>query len=142
MPDPEHQERAVEKVKDLLGTPYKTGGSDSEGTDCSGLTNQAYPDYFPKRETAAGQLEYLKKKGDEDVPAKDLKPGDLVYFKDKNVNITHTAIVEKVDASADHPVSIIAASSNPKKHMVVRQKLRKNGKLGDGLMYAGGGRPR
>src|SRR5258708_18464653 len=43
MPDPEHQQRAVETVKDLLGTPYKTGGSDSEGTDCSGLPNQAYP---------------------------------------------------------------------------------------------------
>jgi len=141
-PNPVRAEKAVNQAVSLLGTPYVLGGSDSQGTDCSGLVQQAVPDYFPRRMTAADQLGYLESKGDENVPAKELQPGDLVYFRDASGAVAHAAVVERENSSAQRPTGIIAASSNVEHVSVVRETLGKDGSLGEGLRYAGGGRPR
>ena len=138
----ERAQKAVDKAVSLLGTPYVSGGSDSQGTDCSGLVQQAVPDYFPRRMTAAEQLNYLKSQDDEDVPANELKPGDLVYFQDNQGKVSHAAVVEKANLPGERATGIIAASSNKNHQYVVRQKLDPRGSLGGKLRYAGGGRPR
>jgi cell wall-associated NlpC family hydrolase len=141
-PNSELAQKAVDKAVSLLGTPYVSGGSDSQGTDCSGLVQQAVPDYFPRRMTATEQLNYLKSQDDEDVPANELKPGDLVYFQDNQGEVSHAAVVEKANLSGERPTGIIAASSSKNHQYVVRQKLDPRGSLGGNLRYAGGGRPR
>ena len=141
-PNPSRAQKAVETAVSRLGTPYKSGGSDKNGTDCSGLVQQAIPDYFPRRMSASDQLHYLEAKGDESVPAKDLQPGDLVYFSGQHGKVSHAAIVENVDPTNERPIGIITASSNKNHYKVMRESLGQDGSLGKGLGYAGGGRPR
>src|SRR5207302_6931216 len=97
-------QKAVERARNYADIPYQYGGSVKNGIDCSGLTQQAYPDYFGSvgpdgngKRSAADQLDYLKKRGDEDIPVADLEPGDLVYFKDGNGHTKQAAIVNTID---------------------------------------------
>ena len=138
-------QKAVERARNYADIPYQYGGSDKNGIDCSGLTQQAYPDYFGSvgpdgngKRSAADQLDYLKKRGDEDIPVADLEPGDLVYFKDGNGHTKQAAIVNTIDP--DLGIGILAASSGAGK--VKQQWLGNDGGLGRKLRYAGGGRPR
>ncbi len=60
------------------GTPYKYGGTDKSGIDCSGFTKAVYKNAFKielPRTTAA--MAKLGRK----VSRKKLKPGDLVFFR-------------------------------------------------------------
>jgi cell wall-associated NlpC family hydrolase len=137
--------KAVDTATRYVHTRYQYGGSDQDGIDCSGLTQQGYPDYFGPigpdgsgKRSAADQLDYLKKQGDEDIPPSDLEQGDLVYFNDGNGNTVHSAIVNTFDPVLG--IGILAASSGSGE--VGQQWLGKNGGLGRKLHYGGGGRPR
>jgi hypothetical protein len=141
-PNPTRAQQTVDTATSLLGTPYLDGGTNRQGTDCSGLVDQAIPDYFPNRMTAADQLQYMESKGDEDVPPSNLKPGDIVYFRDAKGKVSHAGVVEKVNPSSDRPTGIIAASSDKRHRFVRRGTLGKDGSFGKKLWYAGGGRPR
>jgi len=60
------------------GTPYKYGGTDKNGIDCSGFTQAVYKNAFKMelpRTTA--EMAKLGRK----VSKKKLKPGDLVFFR-------------------------------------------------------------
>ncbi len=61
----------------LVGTPYEFGGADQHGFDCSGLAVYAHE--------AVG-LDIPRTARDQDrtarpIPLKDLRPGDLVFFR-------------------------------------------------------------
>ena len=78
------EKRRVKIEKKLLtsyskwkGTKYRLGGDSKDGIDCSALTRRVY------RETFNQELRR--------VTAKDLKSGDIVYFKPEN-RINHTAV--------------------------------------------------
>lgn len=73
-----------------LGKPYKWGGdSPSKGFDCSGLIVYTYQQadiYIPR--TAKAQFSSGKP-----VIKKDLKPGDLVFFKNRNAQkVNHVGL--------------------------------------------------
>ncbi len=60
------------------GTPYKYGGSDKKGIDCSGFTKVVYKNAF-KMELPRTTQE-MSKLGRK-ISRKKLRPGDLVFFR-------------------------------------------------------------
>lgn len=82
-----------------LGTPYRYGGNDRRGVDCSGLTVQIYKSVYGKslHRRSADQYELDCKK----VRRGKLKCGDLVFFvtsgKVRRKNINHVGIYLKDD---------------------------------------------
>ncbi|MEN3041622.1 MAG: C40 family peptidase [Bacteroidia bacterium] len=100
-------EAVVMLAKSYLGTPYRYGGIDRRGVDCSGLVCRVYAD-------AAGVL--LPRTADAQalvglpISKDSLRPGDLVFFREPGrFRITHVGIVHKVengDATFIHAASV------------------------------------
>lgn len=74
----------------LIGSPYKTGGSDpARGVDCSGFVRHVY------RESASVDLPHNAKeisKTGTIVAKEDVKPGDLVFFNTLKRPFSHVGI--------------------------------------------------
>lgn len=72
----------------LVGTPYRFGGSDDRGFDCSGLAVYAYERAgitIPR--TAAEQ-----ERSATPVPLPALRPGDLLFFRIRSRHVDHVGI--------------------------------------------------
>lgn len=81
----------LSRAVNVLGTPYRWGGSSpSKGFDCSGLVKYAFNDVaavdLPRTSNAMAAGHGQK------VDRKDLKPGDLLFFKLKSRQVNHVAI--------------------------------------------------
>jgi cell wall-associated NlpC family hydrolase len=80
----------LSRAVNVLGTPYRWGGSSpSKGFDCSGLVKYAFNDAtfdLPRTSNAMASGHGQK------VDRKDLKPGDLIFFKLKSRRVNHVAI--------------------------------------------------
>lgn len=77
--DPQEIKQALYQQLDLWRcTPYRVGGMDGNGFDCSGLAYVLYRDMFDKRlpRTTEEQV-----KVGQSVSRAGLAPGDLVFFK-------------------------------------------------------------
>lgn len=95
----------VKYAKKYLGVPYKYGGMDKKGFDCSGysqyvMANNGYK--LPR--TAQAQSEYQEK-----IKISDARKGDLVFFGSSKRNINHVGIVVS-DKGED--LTMIHASSS------------------------------
>ncbi len=72
----------------MLGTPYRYGGNDRQGFDCSGLVNYSYQNAgitIPRTtrlQFSASQTTHKKR----------LQPGDVVFFKLNGRGIDHVGI--------------------------------------------------
>lgn len=93
MPVSEEIERVISKANTYLGTPYRYGGINENGLDCSGLTTLAY-------RTIGVELPRSSKDQSgygEPIPRKELRPGDLIFFSAKNNGkVDHVGMVTKV----------------------------------------------
>jgi cell wall-associated NlpC family hydrolase len=70
------------------GVPYRLGGTDPEGFDCSGLVQYVFAQYgiiVPR------VVEEQYRVGD-DVKPSQIKPGDLLFFSTKGPGASHVAI--------------------------------------------------
>jgi hypothetical protein len=141
-PHPKKAQSAIRNAQDYLGVPYKYGGTDKGGLDCSGTVDQAYSGHFPRRMSAADQYDYEENTlHEEGVPYDRLQPGDIAYWRSGDAQkISHTAIVEKVEGEGpNRTVTIINAPGRGKS--IREQKLDAGGGLW-GPIFAGGARPK
>lgn len=92
---PASHEKVARVARSYLGTPYRYGGMDRSGVDCSGLVCRVYLDaaglQLPR--TAEAQA-----KTGQPVKREELRPGDIVFFREpKSSKITHAGIVSAVE---------------------------------------------
>jgi murein DD-endopeptidase len=79
---------ALLTAQSRIGTPYRYGGSGPDAFDCSGLVAYAYQQVgvaMPR--TAAQQYAVARP-----VPQRDLRPGDLVFFRLSGREVSHVGI--------------------------------------------------
>ncbi|MDE6043766.1 MAG: C40 family peptidase [Muribaculaceae bacterium] len=89
--DAEVVSRLIEGARSWLGTPYRYGGTDRDGVDCSGFVQRLFADI------AAVSLPRNSRKQAEDcrpVAREGLQPGDLVFFNGSRVggDISHVGL--------------------------------------------------
>src|SRR5215831_9599054 len=83
------------------GTPYRIGGSDPTGFDCSGFTQWVFAQYgiaLPR------EVEQQFKIG-EKIKQDDLRPGDLVFFQTESRGASHVGIFVADDQFVHAPSS-------------------------------------
>jgi cell wall-associated NlpC family hydrolase len=70
--------RAAEIARGMIGTPYRWGGANPEGFDCSGLVFYAYTSTgIDVPRTSVDQFRAAT-----GIPLRDAGPGDLVFFRE------------------------------------------------------------
>lgn len=80
----------VETALSAMGTPYRWGGTDDDGYDCSGLIQYAYGEHgilLPRTSRDQARLGVLIGK---DVAA--LRPGDILGFSSTGSGVTHVGL--------------------------------------------------
>lgn len=98
----------IGEARTYIGTPYKWGGNDNNGIDCSGLLVRSFESIGMKIPRTTSQQIDLGKK----VSLKKSREGDLVFFafgKSKR-KVTHVGLVSKYNTSSD--INFIHASSS------------------------------
>jgi len=81
--------RIVTVAESFLGVPYRYGGADKYGMDCSGFVIAVYKKaYGVDLPHSSLQLYKLGR----DVKSGELKTGDLVFFRSKEAKISHVGI--------------------------------------------------
>ena len=108
----------IGKARTYIGTPYKWGGNDKKGIDCSGLLVRSFESVGMKLPRTTSQQIDLGKK----VSLKKSKEGDLVFFafgKSKRKG-THVGLVSNVEDNSN--IKFIHASSS--KGVVETQLIR------------------
>lgn len=80
--------RAVELARAQLGKPYQWGAAGPDRFDCSGLVQYVYSNLGVALPRVSGQ----QAAAGVHVDRKDLRPGDLVFFKLNGARIDHVGI--------------------------------------------------
>jgi len=93
--------RALAIAIDMIGTPYRYGGTSPRGFDCSGLVYYAYrkAGIQPPR-TTTEQYHQSKR-----VQVSRLQPGDLVFFTISQGKLSHVGIYAGDDRFVHAPSS-------------------------------------
>jgi cell wall-associated NlpC family hydrolase len=90
---------ALIAAESRIGAPYRYGGAGPDAFDCSGLVAYSYRQAgitLPR--TAAQQYAAVTP-----VPKRDLKPGDLVFFRVNGNGVSHVGIYAGDDRLVDAP---------------------------------------
>lgn len=101
----------VEYSKNWLGVPYKYGGTNEDGIDCSAFVMKVYKPFgFELPRTADQQYDFTHK-----VSKETLQQGDLIFFKSRE-KIFHVGIYvgknQFIHASTSQGVTIQSLEDN------------------------------
>ncbi len=102
--------KIIEVARTYYGTPYRSGGNDKNGIDCSGLICSVYSEIGVKVPRISWQQSEF---GAEVGSIKELKPGDWVFFvpeAGKEGYVSHAGIVTDV-RNGDEIMFIHASTS-------------------------------
>ena len=110
------RKQLIEAAKQHLGVPYRWAGDSPKGFDCSGYTSYVVQSQFDRKlqRRAADQYKELKR-----VKAKNVKPGDFVFF-DSGSGISHVGIIistenntmKMIHASTSIGISIVDVNTS------------------------------
>ncbi len=112
-PNGSYEEAVPEIIKiarSFTGTPYRSGGNDRNGIDCSGLICQVYSEMGLKVPRISWQQSEF---GQEVERIRDIQPGDWLFFVPeggKEGYVSHSGIVTEVRSERD--IRFIHASSS------------------------------
>ena len=84
----EEKQTIIYSAMQLIGTPYRFGGTNNQGVDCSGLVYLAYQNagiQVPR--TSLAQYRHSDR-----IRLSQLEPGDLVFFKLDRSPVSHVGI--------------------------------------------------
>ena len=83
-------QQLVTTAKNYLGSPYKYGGRDTLGFDCSGLVNRVYARALGIKlpRTTGGLYEASFQ-----INSKDARAGDLAFFRIRGARIDHVGMM-------------------------------------------------
>jgi cell wall-associated NlpC family hydrolase len=79
---------ALASALGFRGVPYRLGGSDPSGFDCSGLVQYVFAQHgiaMPRDVRRQFQVGY-------EIDTEDVRPGDLLFFKTASTGASHVAI--------------------------------------------------
>ena len=85
----------------LRGAPYRNGGGNPAGFDCSGFTQYVYAQYGVSLPREVREQYRVGKK----VKPSDLAPGDLIFFSTTEPGASHVAIAIGGDEFVHAPSS-------------------------------------
>lgn len=100
----------VQIARTYTGTPYRSGGNDKQGIDCSGLICQVYSEMGVKVPRISWQQSEF---GQEVGAVEDIKPGDWLFFvpeAGKEGYVSHAGIV--TDVRSREEIIFIHASTS------------------------------
>jgi cell wall-associated NlpC family hydrolase len=96
----------IKYAKQFMGVPYVWGGMSPSGFDCSGFINYVFRGFgFSLTRTSYGMAELGTT-----VSLKDLQPGDLMFFKARNLNSRQVGHVALVVDTTDGIIQFIHAA--------------------------------
>ena len=102
----EKSDAIIEYAKKFMGVPYLWGGMSPSGFDCSGFINYVFKGFgFGLTRTSYGLAELGKT-----VRLSELRPGDLMFFKARNLNTTRVGHVALVVDTTDGIIQFIHAA--------------------------------
>lgn len=78
-----------EEIASWLGVPYKYGGKEKSGTDCSGFVMVIYQRVFGIK---LDHQSSMQKEKSRNVKISDLKEGDLYFFKLDGKKVSHVGM--------------------------------------------------
>lgn len=81
--------KLLDELSTWIGTPYVYGGESKNGTDCSGMVQTVFKTVY---NASLYRTAYDLTKNCDLVKKKDLKCGDLIFFKINNTKISHVGI--------------------------------------------------
>jgi len=76
-------------IESWYGTPYRYGGFSKEGVDCSGFTQSFMSNMYQVNVPRMSAEQYNQSKR---ISRRELKEGDLVFFKTSGTSISHVGI--------------------------------------------------
>jgi probable lipoprotein NlpC len=98
--------KLIQTARSYTGVPYKSGGNDSKGLDCSGLLCNTFIELGVKLPRISWQqAEYFPP-----INLQNIQKGDLVFFVTAGKNISHAGMVTEV--KSENEIIFIHASSS------------------------------
>lgn len=77
-------------IEDWYGTPYRYGGNDQKGVDCSGFVVRLFTGVYQAKVPRTSQQLYDASRKIKKIAR--LKQGDLVFFNDKGKKVSHVGV--------------------------------------------------
>jgi len=87
----------LKTAKSFLGTPYKYGGTNRTGFDCSGLVMVSFDRLGFKLPRNSAQ----QSKEGKQIKISEVREGDLVFFNTSGNSISHVGIIERIERSGE-----------------------------------------
>ena len=87
----------LKTAKSYLGVPYKYGGNNQSGFDCSGLVVVSFDKLGLKLPRVSSQQANSGK----EIKINDVRKGDLLFFNTSGNSISHVGIIDEIDHSGE-----------------------------------------